>query len=103
MTLKPYTKFLGCDKDFWIGDGFCDDETNTEICQFDGGDCCGSNVNTQYCIECVCKSSLGCDKDFWIGDGFCDDETNTEVCQFDGGDCCGSNVNTSYCTECICY
>ena len=29
---------------FRIGDGFCDDELNTEECNFDGGDCCGHCV-----------------------------------------------------------
>ena len=23
-------------------------------CNFDGGDCCGANVNTQWCTECLC-------------------------------------------------
>ena len=38
----------------WIGDSFCDDETNNAGCHFDGGDCCGVNVDTQYCNECIC-------------------------------------------------
>ena len=38
----------------WIGDGWCDDENNNDGCNFDGGDCCGDNVNTQYCSECLC-------------------------------------------------
>ena len=31
-----------CDEDisWFVGDGFCDDETNNEDCNFDGGDCC---------------------------------------------------------------
>ena len=28
----------------WIGDGLCDDENNNEACDFDGGDCHGSNA-----------------------------------------------------------
>ena len=46
----------GCSSDYphWIGDGYCDDETNIEGCNFDGGDCCGVNKNTQYCTECLC-------------------------------------------------
>ena len=49
-------KLTGCNSDnpSWIGDGWCDDENNNEGCHFDGGDCCGPNVNTQYCIECIC-------------------------------------------------
>ena len=38
-----------------LGDGFCDDEINTEACEFDKGDCCGDNVNTKYCWDCECK------------------------------------------------
>ena len=33
----------------WIGDGNCDDAANNLDCNFDGGDCCGPNVNTAYC------------------------------------------------------
>ena len=49
-------KSTGCDSDvpYYIGDGWCDDENNNESCGFDGGDCCGPNVNTQYCTECIC-------------------------------------------------
>ena len=38
----------------WIGDGVCDDETNNAGCGFDGGDCCGPNVKTAYCLDCQC-------------------------------------------------
>ena len=38
----------------WIGDNYCDDATNNEECEWDGGDCCGSNVNTNYCTICEC-------------------------------------------------
>jgi hypothetical protein len=37
-----------------IGDGFCDDEANTEGCSYDGGDCCGDCANTDLCTECSC-------------------------------------------------
>ena len=36
-------------------DGFCDDENNNAECDYDGGDCCGLFVNTEFCIECECK------------------------------------------------
>ena len=39
---------------YWIGDGYCHDELNNEDCSYDGGDCCGTNVNTNYCTECTC-------------------------------------------------
>ena len=43
-------------------DGYCDDENNKEACFFDGGDCCGSDVNMEYCSECLClgKINFGC-------------------------------------------
>ena len=69
----------------WVGDGFCDDQTNSPECYFDGGDCCvtdvNPNVNTLLCTICECigggtapgpfcscsdlstgKKSLGCKK-----------------------------------------
>ena len=105
----------------WIGDNYCDDINNYVECNFDGGDCCGSNVNTQYCTECLCLEGGGgggsegtttssnititgpvaCSQG-WVGDGYCDDINNNVGCNFDGGDCCGPNVNTAYCLECLC-
>ena len=43
----------GCEHS-WIGDGYCDDTNNIMECSFDGGDCCGPNVNTAYCNQCQC-------------------------------------------------
>ena len=80
-----------CENPNWHGDGVCDDENNNEACFFEGGDCCGSNVNTQYCTECQClggggggsggtttpsgtTASGGCNQ--YIGDGYCDDINN---------------------------
>ena len=31
---------IGPDLSDWVGDGYCDDETNSENCNYDGGDCC---------------------------------------------------------------
>ena len=42
-----------CDQG-WIGDAYCDDINNNVGCNFDGGDCCGANVNTEWCTECLC-------------------------------------------------
>ena len=36
------------------GDTFCDDLNNNVGCDWDGGDCCGPNVKTDYCTECEC-------------------------------------------------
>ena len=44
-----------------MGDGFCDDATNTEACNWDGGDCCEeSNQDYEfddgyYCEDCECN------------------------------------------------
>ena len=45
----------GCADANYKGDGFCDDGNNNAGCAFDGGDCCGTKVNTKYCTECKCK------------------------------------------------
>ena len=37
-----------CDYPFLTGDDYCDDETNNEECEWDGGDCCSSNADTEY-------------------------------------------------------
>merc|ERR1711874_931873 len=43
-----------CGSPQWFGDNYCDDDNNNEECGWDGGDCCGDNVNTQYCSACEC-------------------------------------------------
>ena len=53
-----------------IGNYYCQDFLNNPNCNFDGGDCCGANVNTDLCHECFCYD--GCDTFFypyWIDDG----------------------------------
>ena len=100
----------------WVGDGCCDDIYNIQECNYDGGDCCGSNINTNCCDECLClnddgnittttlsltTSSEECFQD-WVGDGYCDDIYNIQECNYDDGDCCGSNINFDYCDECQC-
>ena len=45
---------IGCAFAAWVGDGYCDDITNNLICNYDGGDCCLSNITTHYCRECIC-------------------------------------------------
>ena len=36
------------------GNGFCNDEKNNVGCDWDGGDCCGPNVRTSNCLQCLC-------------------------------------------------
>ena len=42
----------------WIGDGACDDFNNHFECNYDGGDCCGPNVKTGSCSQCLCLDPL---------------------------------------------
>ena len=92
------------DHPYKIGNGNCDDETNNEGCSYDGGECCGPNVDTQYCTDCICYADLDCAAPLdLIGNSFCNDEANTADCGYDGGDCCGDCANTDVCTECTCF
>ncbi len=38
-----------------LGDGLCNDETNIEVCRYDGGDCCLEEKPKIVCTECQCK------------------------------------------------
>ena len=53
-TTPSGTTTAGACTQGWIADGYCDDINNNLDCTYDGGDCCGPNVNTQYCTECMC-------------------------------------------------
>ena len=94
-----------CENLAWSGDGFCNDETNNADCNFDGGDCCGSCINTEFCSDCTCfvQGTSNLIVNPLVGDGFCNDHTNHRDCNFDGGDCCGPCINTKHCTECSCH
>ena len=52
-TTTGGTSCTSVDVDY-VDDGACDDSNNIEECQWDGGDCCGANVDTTYCTECAC-------------------------------------------------
>ena len=54
--LNSFLKTDGGGKWGWVNDGFCDDMNNNEKCEFDGGDCCGVNVDKRYCLDCRCIS-----------------------------------------------
>ena len=114
-----------------VGNGFCNDETNNADCNYDGGDCCVVNANTDSCSECVCNLIETCTAGYHplVGNGFCSDDTNIAECDYDGGDCCPNpnlvgdaichdetnhlgcnydggdccvNVNTDSCSDCNC-
>ena len=55
--LPEYKNILGedcgqkvCIHKDWIGDGFCDDLTNTPGCNYDGGDCCLGTIHLLHII-----------------------------------------------------
>ena len=79
-----------CKQNSFISDGYCNDETNIVECGYDGGDCCGSCINTEYCLNCTCIDDTIGDgvPNALVGDGICNDETNNPGCNYDGGDCC---------------
>ena len=93
-----------CDLDK-VGDGYCNDETNIPGCNYDGGDCCGSCINTNFCENCSCIGDINTNEvqNPSIGDGFCNDELNNIFCHYDGFDCCQSPVDTTLCTFCSCH
>ena len=117
-TEAPTTETPGtCGLPNYVGDNYCDDKNNNAGCNYDGGDCCGIDINTDYCIVCQCLEGSGVDpttptttsegpgigcENSWIGDNFCDDVNNNAGCNYDGGDCCGDDVDTTYCIECNC-
>ena len=81
-----------------VRNGFCNDETNIAACGYDGGDCCGPNVNTDHCVECACHFIENCAAGVHplVGNGFCDEETNNIECNYDAGDCCGPDVSCKW-------
>ena len=87
-----------------VGNGFCNDLTNNDNCNFDGGDCCGPCINTKYCQDCQCIGEhFGeAQNNFFFGDGLCQDDINHEQCSFDGFDCCSPSSNKDYCSQCDC-
>ena len=82
------------------GDGFCDDEANIELCDYDDLDCCNLELDRSLCSECFCYGPLIEDSSDCfniiinpeIGDGHCNPELNKLEFYFDAGDCCLGNV-----------
>ena len=53
--------FLGCETVGWwptnwisVGDDICNDNLNVEVCNYDNGDCCLSEISDDQCTECIC-------------------------------------------------
>ena len=95
------------------GNGECDQfnhdlekHLNSQICAWDGGDCCASTCVmpdgsdcANIVFDCLDPNATDygsvstCDvpSPSWIGDAYCDYTSslyNTEACGWDGGDCC---------------
>ena len=106
---------LACNQTFKISNGYCNDETNVAECGFDGGDCCGSCINTDFCENCNCIGSVTGNRlqndhvtrnglpNALLADGFCNDQTINAHCFFDGLDCCRSPVDETFCSNCSCH
>ena len=65
---------MKCPKPQWVNDNWCDDMNNIEACNWDGGDCCGTNVRTKYCTVCQCLDPNFCEDD---DDSYCEENFNT--------------------------
>ena len=83
-----------------VSDGYCHDYNNNIECGFDGGDCCGSCINKEYCSGCECLNKVANNGivNKVVGNGICNDEANNEECNYDGGDCCGKCVAKNLCS-----
>jgi hypothetical protein len=94
----------GCANVALVDNGFCNDESNNHYCNYDGGDCCDENANSDSCSECICHFLETCEARYHplVGNGFCDDNTNIAECDYDGGDCCGYDIKYDHCTDCSC-
>lgn len=89
-----------------IGDGFCHDETNTEECDFDGGDCCHRITLINACKDCQClqpnksysisykKAQCPSSMQGLLKNGKCDQASNIAKCGYDAGECCGLEAGT---------
>ena len=94
----------GCDYVALVSNGFCNDETNIADCNYDGGECCAMNANSNSCSDCGCHLIETCAAGYHplVGNGFCNDDTNIAECNYDDGDCCLACPNTDNCIECLC-
>eukprot|EP00520_Triparma_pacifica_P008589 CAMPEP_0118664878 /NCGR_PEP_ID=MMETSP0785-20121206/18287_1 /TAXON_ID=91992 /ORGANISM="Bolidomonas pacifica, Strain CCMP 1866" /LENGTH=1828 /DNA_ID=CAMNT_0006558893 /DNA_START=93 /DNA_END=5579 /DNA_ORIENTATION=+ len=95
-----------------IGDGYCDSgEANSELCGWDGGDCCESSCSDSAINECgvngyTCLDPTRTDNNVqfcapgcptaWSLDTVCNDACNVASCNFDGGACSGGGENPNH-------
>jgi hypothetical protein len=108
-----------CENPSWATDEYCDPSTNNAGCSWDGGACCGPNVDKKFCTErlgggpdskaCSCLDPLDPSSDYFVdannctmglvGNRVCDANNNNAVCGYDGGDCCGVFVDKTECKD----
>ncbi len=91
-----------------IRDGVCQDECNTEEFEFDGFECCLSNIVDSDCVACTCHLDLTpppsvCHKRVFLEDSICNDPCNVKPFNYDGGDCCLPFIQDYSCEDCICH
>ncbi len=101
-----------CEAPNGINDGYCDNEANSQQCNYDGGDCCLQPSKCFSCgaNECNCHETglnqCGCLDFSEANDGYCDGYNNYAECDYDGGDCClasSSCLLTCHGDGCICH
>lgn len=86
IVYKEVTKEKVCkldNKEEEVGNGVCNLDYNTEVCEWDGGDCDELNEKAEKYPGCYFYANS---YDKW-GDGSCDTIYNTEICGWDLGDC----------------
>ena len=104
---------IGLCTNFLVGNGICNDECNTFLNAFDGGDCCIIDPVREQCSICDCveaskdaftgiHESGGCNPGF-TGNARCEESCNQLQYQFDKGDCCLPQINDEHCIDCICH
>ena len=119
MNISEYISVCSNDLVDFLGDGYCDDEANTEACLYDKGDCCDvHSISQSLCIECFCYADLPsllgsitqqCTANFLavelavkgqkLGDGQCNPELNNLENFFDAGDCCFDTEEIHQCID----
>ena len=57
-TTETTTTEAACPLEKKIGDTFCDDENNSEACQWDGGDCCPPHAHAVWNFFCTVRFIL---------------------------------------------
>ena len=46
----------GCNQNL-VSNGYCNDNNNNLECDYDGGDCCLTNLKTDHCSICSCSQN----------------------------------------------